>query len=276
MTYVSAYIPCFNNRKTIASVITSVQKQSFGIEEILVIDDGSTDDSAEIAAKHGVKVVRQAFNLGRGATRLRGMTETRHQLVLCCDATNVLPADFVATAVPWFERSDVAAVCGQCRQRPGGNAVTRWQGRHLFKVDFQRMGPDERTKLATGCAVVRRSAVEEVGNFNPLLRHSEDAELGKRLLAGGWKVVVDPRLIAFSIACNSLAQVMERYWRWYAGADEPISVNGYVRNIWYSMRTMVMEDLAARDFPTAFISLLVPHYQFWRSVLRKILKRTQW
>lgn len=149
-----------------------------------------------------------------------------------------------------------------------GGAVHRWRERYLFRVNAPSV-ITTKGSLATYGAMVRRSVIIEVGNYNQQLRHTEDADLGSRLLSKGYKVVFDPALEAISIATNSLAQVLERYWRWHAGPKENVSCADYTKAIWYSMRAMMPVYLRERDLTAAGISFFAPHYQFWRSVLRR-------
>ena len=88
---VSAYVPCFNNAATVRRAVESLLAQTVPPDEIIVIDDGSTDGSCEQLAGLPVRSIRHETNLGRGATRGHAMREVRHEFVLSCDATNALP-----------------------------------------------------------------------------------------------------------------------------------------------------------------------------------------
>jgi hypothetical protein len=59
--------------------------------------------------------------------------------------------------------------------------------------------------------------------------------------------------------------VLERYWRWHAGADEGVDFRKYIKQIYFSLKVMALQDLAEGDLLSVPISLFVPHYQFWRS-----------
>jgi len=262
-----AYIPCFNNAATIRRAVESVLAQTIAPAEVVVIDDGSSDDSTAQLAGLPARIVRHGENLGRGAARARGMRETTQELVLCCDATNVLDPSFAADALRHFEAPRVAAVYGRFEQAPATTVAERWRGRHLFKTDRMRDLARDGLLITSG-AVVRRSSVEAVGGFDARLRHSEDAELGRRLLAAGYEVIGDPCLAVRSIARNNVSQVLERYWRWHAGADERVCWKTYLRNVSYATKAMAMSDLRARDPMAAIVSLICPHYQFWRSRMR--------
>ena len=264
---VSAYIPCFNNEATLPAAIQSVQGQTVAPAEIIVIDDGSTDDSSRVAEKCGAKVIRQGRNLGRGAARARAINEARNDLVLGCDATVVLPDRFVELALPYFKSDKVAAVCGHFVERRNDTVARRWQARHLYKQD-QPQQLTRRASLFTAGSLLRRAHILKAGNFNALLRHSEDSELGTRLLQAGYEVVNDPNLELECLQTTSLARLLERYWRWYAGSNEQVSLSGYARLVWYSVRVMARRDLRQGDAASALVSLLMPHNQFWRSVAR--------
>src|SRR4051812_47088381 len=131
---ISAYVPVYNNRPTLEAVLKSLQQQSVTVDDLYVVDDSSTDGSDELAARMGVRVIRQVMNSGRGAVRARAMIEAQHNLVLCCDATNVLEPDFVRKAVAWVQNERVAGVFGRITQAGARTVADRWRGRHLFKV----------------------------------------------------------------------------------------------------------------------------------------------
>lgn len=266
---ISGYVPCFNNRATVMLSVRSLQEQSPSPQEVFAIDDGSTDGSAEWLESHGIRVVRNGCNLGRGATRALAMQEAKGELVISCDATNRLHATFLHDALPWFEEPSTAAVFGRLTEVEGGTVANRWRARHLFKTQDTSL-LRHRALLATWGVVMRKSTALAVGNFDCRLRHTEDAELGTRLLAAGYDVIFDPNLRVSCVAKNTVAQVFERYWRWNAGKDEAVSWSGYAKQVRYSLKVMCRQDIAAGDPLSAFLSFLVPHYQFWRSGVRRI------
>ncbi|MBC8097622.1 MAG: glycosyltransferase family 2 protein, partial [Akkermansiaceae bacterium] len=206
----SAYIPCFNNEATLARVIGAIQRQTVQTDDLFVVDDGSTDRSVSIANRMGVRVVQHDRNLGRGAARATAMTEARGELVLGCDATVLLPERFVEKARSHFADANVSSVFGHFVERRTRTAVQRWRARHLYKQNLPRQ-VRRKASLITAGVIQRREHVLRVGNYNPRLRHSEDAELGARLLAAGYDVVDDPRLEFECLHDASLARLFERY-----------------------------------------------------------------
>lgn len=274
MICVSAYVPCFNNATTVGQALRSLRAQRSPVAELYLMDDDSSDDSWAVARYLGVPVVFLEQNMGRGAVRAAGMVHAQHELVLCCDATVHLPVEFLQRSLPWFDDPQVAAVFGRIWQHQATSLADRWRGRHLFRVQ-EAMTVQHGALLSTGGCVLRRSAVLKVGNFDRSLRHSEDVDLGRRLLAAGFDVVFDPSLLVVAGVTNSLSQVLERYWRWSAGPGETLSVRGYFKQVWYSLKVMAPRDLHDGDLQSLPVSLFAPHYQFWRSWARRRSGRVQ-
>ena len=176
---ISAYIPCYNNRGTIACAVASIRAQSHAVDELFVVDDGSADGSAELVESLGERVIRLGTNLGRGAARARAMREAQNELVLACDATVAIQPDFLERALKWFAEPQTVAVFGRIVDRRAATVADRWRNRHLFKSDLP-LAPSKKASLITGASVLRKSGCEQCGGYNPALRHTEDADLGAR------------------------------------------------------------------------------------------------
>jgi glycosyltransferase involved in cell wall biosynthesis len=260
---VSAYIPCYNARGTIREAIRSILDQTIPAEEIFVLDDGSTDGSGDVS---NVRVIRSNSNLGRGATRARAMAEALHELVLGCDATLILDRCFLENALPWFRNDRLAGVFGRVNGGAALRVADRWRERHLLRSSL-KVEVRHHASLATGCCLLRKSALEKVGGFNAMLRAGEDVDLGKRLDAAGYDVIFDPQLQATSARSNSVMEVLERYTRW--NTLNRMNFRGYLRQINYALKVMALRDLRAGDPLAACISLLAPHYQFWKGVVSR-------
>lgn len=264
MISTSAYVPCFNNKQTVGLALQSLLQQIPCTPDVFLVDDGSVDGSNAIADHLGVRVVSMNRNEGRGAVRATAIELAQHELVLFCDATNHLPFDFLERACKWFANPSVAAVYGRIWQEESICLTDRWRGRHLYRMQ-DPLSVQHRVVLSTFGCLLRREAVLKVGNFNRNLRHGEDTDLGCRLLADGFDIIYDPNLLVMSSVSNTIAQVLERYWRWYADPGRDLSINSYLKQVWYSMKVMAVQDLMAGDPFSMMLSLISPHYQFWRS-----------
>lgn len=148
--------------------------------------------------------------------------------------------------------------------------VCRWRSRHLFKEDvLYSPGQLTQTRLVTYGTLVRKSMILQAGNFDPKYKHSEDEELGERLIASGYKSIGDPALITFSEITNSLSQVLERHWRWHVGKDEKFNLFLFNNLFRSSLNPMLVQDLKANDFAASLISLIYPFFFLLKTLRTK-------
>jgi GT2 family glycosyltransferase len=255
---ISAYVPCYNAYAWVGSAVDSIIRQTVPVDELFVVDDGSTDASPSSVC---VKVIKSERNLGRGATRATALAYATGDLVLGCDATMLLHPSFLETALPWFKDNRVAAVFGWIKNGGRPTLGNRWRGRHLFRSDESSPEVIHGASLATTCSVIRKSAVEKVGGFDSRLREGEDYELSERLLRAGFDVVFDPGLWAVSEKSDTVWQALERYARW--NARTPFGLGAFLRQLAYACKIMAVADLRAKDPLSTFVSLFSPYYQFW-------------
>lgn len=253
---------CYNNENSVLHAVNSILQQTHTVEELIVIDDGSSDNSCEKLKKLPVRIHRLNKNKGRGFARNLAMKICKNDLVLCCDATNSLDTDFLRIAIEHFkDNQDLCSVSGIIKARSINGAVSRWRSRHLFKEGLSYLpGHITNTTLVTYGTLVRKSIIMNVGNYNPKFIHSEDEELGQRLKRQGYKSWGNPKLITYSEVNNSIMQVLERHWRWHIGKNESINLKSYINLVKGSFNPMMIMDIKARDPLSALISFIYPYF----------------
>lgn len=198
MPLVSIVLPVYNGETTIAGTLRSIFAQTFSSFELLVIDDGSDDRTVDVVAgfqgDRRLRLIHQA-NAGQANARNRGIAEARGEWVAFIDADDWwLPQKLelqlaaleaepeAAWAYCWTELVDD-------RGRPTGDRVTSpffgQIAQPLLVTDFIASGSNP---------LVRRSALAEVGGFDPALVPSEDWDLWLRL-ADRYPVALVPELL---------------------------------------------------------------------------------
>lgn len=265
---ISAYVPIYNSRPTASDAVASIRDQTVPVDEVFVIDDGSTDGGGAESEQNGIRVVRFENNQGRGAVRAHAMETAKGDWVLCCDATNRLAPDFLETALPWLEDPRVAAVAAPLSDPNPRTIADRWRARHLFKASSSKATSTHKA-LTTAGLLLSREAVFKVGNFRRDLHATEDIELGNRLADSGFTILTDPNLGLYTTVSNSIAQLLERYDRWNADPGKPMTFKRYLKQIYYSIKVLGTRDLRAHDPLCLPISLWVPHYQYWKSLSQR-------
>jgi glycosyltransferase involved in cell wall biosynthesis len=211
---VSVIVPAYNCAAYLPRAIDSVLAQTYPADrfEILVIDDGSSDDSAAIAAAYverdrRVQLLRQA-NAGPAAARNRGIFAARGKLVAFLDADDTWEPTKLAEQAALFARDPELGLV-HCSVRfvdPNGDPVDGWVRRTRpargdilldFICDFF---------LITSAVMVPRRCLDEVGHFDETLRVGEDNELFLRLLARYRVDCVEAPLLFRTIRPDSLSR----------------------------------------------------------------------
>jgi glycosyltransferase involved in cell wall biosynthesis len=181
---VSVIIPCYNTGRYLAQTLESAVRQAYSGLEILVVDDGSTDGSGEIAAAFagaGVRCLRQA-NAGISAARNTGVRATSGEFLVFLDADDLLlPGALELGARELASRPGVGFVYGFSRSiAADGRAMFSGQPEPVAGADY-RLLLSGRGILPPAVAMFRRSAVERVGGFVTGLALAEDHDFYLRV-----------------------------------------------------------------------------------------------
>jgi len=218
---VSVVIPAYNEQKCIAQTVLSVIKSEHPVE-VLVVDDGSTDGTAEVVASlalPGVTVVRQP-NRGKSAALNTGVALARRPLIVMMDGDTVFEPDTVHHLVQPFADRRVGAVAGNTKVGNRGRLLGTWQ--HLEYV--MGLNLDRRMYDVLGCiptvpgavGAFRRSALRHVGGLSDDTL-AEDTDLTMALQRGGWHVVYEERARGWTEAPATVGQLWRQRYRWSYG-----------------------------------------------------------
>jgi glycosyltransferase involved in cell wall biosynthesis len=174
---VSILIPCYNTRAHVAVAIESALAQRDCPVEVVVVDDGSTDDSAEVIAPYRDRIVYvQQPNRGLSAARNAAMAAASGEYFLLLDADDILLPHAAASRREVLERDpEIGLVAGWFREIDAeGVPIDRtpekrtvWPRDHFRQCVRRNWGPPVGWTF-------RRSVVEQVGGFDPFLKSCED------------------------------------------------------------------------------------------------------
>ena len=202
---VSIVIPCFNHARFLPEAIESALGQSHAPVEVIVVDDGSTDDSASVAARYPVKVVRQA-NAGLSAARNAGFAASSGEVLIFLDADDRLRPDAARAGVEALLSTPAAMAFGRCLLvNEDGAPIATDQPRVVDRFYHELL---RRNYIWTPALVaIRRSVLDELGGFDPAVNPSADYDLYLRVarryaLAPHDTVVAEYRQYATSMSRN--------------------------------------------------------------------------
>jgi glycosyltransferase involved in cell wall biosynthesis len=224
---ITVYIPAFKVERFLPSSIESLLAQTCKPLEILVIDDGSPDNSAAIARSYpGVTLLRHDHNRGLAAARNTAFRSARGEFVASLDADCVAEPGWLEKLIPHLSDSSVAGVGGFLREGVLDSLADRWRQAHMP----QEWGPAllREPKFLFGCNnIFRRSVVLEIGGYDESMRtNGEDCDLSRRLLAAGCRLIYEPAARATHLRRDSLSSILDTYWRWWKSG-----VNAYSSGI---------------------------------------------
>jgi glycosyltransferase involved in cell wall biosynthesis len=185
---VTCIVPCRNAQDYLAQAIASAVAE--GVDEVIVVDDGSTDDSAAVAqaAVGRVRILRQTGQ-GAAAARNIGLAAARHDLIAFLDADDLWPAGSLALRCRVLAADpELDAVYGHAQQfhSPELDAVTR-----------SRLAcpPGPLPAPTFGSIVLRRSVFELIGGFNVSLKVGEMLEFMARFADAGLAITCVPETV---------------------------------------------------------------------------------
>jgi glycosyltransferase involved in cell wall biosynthesis len=192
---VSAVIPCYNAEPFLAEAIESALSQSRPPDEIVLLDDQSTDGSARVAASFGDRVrIVNGPHRGIGAARDAVLAAARGDLVAWLDADDAWEPDKLEHQIPKFDDPSVGLV--YCRARRFGSPTV---SQRPWPVDMPEGDVFERLYFRTfvpcpTAVVIRRQALLDAGGFDDSLRNAEDVDAWLRI-ALTWKFAAVPRTL---------------------------------------------------------------------------------
>jgi GT2 family glycosyltransferase len=192
---VSIIVPVYNNPKDLIECISAIKENSLSCSEIIVVNDGSTDNTEAVAKSLSVKVQRLNQNEGGAAARNHGVQHASGEILIFIDSDVVVRPYTIAHIMQFFnDHPDFAGIFGSYDTDPRAkNFVSQY--RNLLHHYVHQCGNSEASTFWSGCGAIRRSAFERVGGFtNSFTNNMEDVELGYRLKKVGYRIRLDKTL----------------------------------------------------------------------------------
>jgi cellulose synthase/poly-beta-1,6-N-acetylglucosamine synthase-like glycosyltransferase len=216
---VSVVVPAYNEARTIrVSVETLLESSQPGLE-VIVVDDGSTDGTADqvqaLADAGRIRLIRQA-NAGKARALNAGIAAAGGEVVVYTDADSLFLRGTVAQLVRWFADPGIDAVCGNDAPLRAGSALQKL----LVITTHIGTGYVRRALSVIGClpiisgnlGAIRRRVLDQVGGFEPIW--GEDLELTWRLQLAGKRIVFDPEPMVLADCPASFAGLWRQRVRW--------------------------------------------------------------
>jgi cellulose synthase/poly-beta-1,6-N-acetylglucosamine synthase-like glycosyltransferase/peptidoglycan/xylan/chitin deacetylase (PgdA/CDA1 family) len=239
---VSVIVPAYNEAAGIARTVRALVDSEYPQVEMIVVDDGSTDETAHAVARlrlPGVRVVRQP-NRGKPAAIQTGLAQARSDLIVLLDGDTVFEKDTIYRLVQPFADPSVGGVAGNAKVGNRRGLLALWQ--HIeYVIGFNL---DRRLYDLLGCmptvpgavGAYRRQALEQVGPVSGATL-AEDTDLTMTVVASGWRVVYEEFARGWTEAPATLSQLWRQRYRWCFGT---------LQAMWKHRRAVVSRGPAGR------------------------------
>jgi glycosyltransferase involved in cell wall biosynthesis len=210
---VTVYIPCFNASYYLPEVIQSILSQTYPIKEILLIDDGSTDNSVEVASKFPVKIIKHNNNFGLSAARNTAIQNTTTEFIAAIDSDTAPDNLWLERILEGFSESNIAGVGGRLFEANSLLIPDRWRTRMMP----QHYGNTAQLDIKPfGCnSVYRTQILKDVGGYNESFRAAyDDMDIAERVLKAGFHTYYVPHAICRHLRRDSLESVISSCYNW--------------------------------------------------------------
>jgi poly-beta-1,6-N-acetyl-D-glucosamine synthase len=225
---VSVIVPVFNEGVTIRASLSSLLKVDYPDLEIIVVDDGSKDNTylqayraQSLAASSGkrIKLLTQT-NAGKAEALNFGISEANGELVVCIDGDGVIARDALMKAVRHFQDLSVGAVAGSVRVVNRHSILTKLQAlEYLTGLGLPKCAQNtgEAVMIVPGpLGVFRRAAIQSVGGYEHDT-FAEDFDMTLKILGAGWRVHYDREVQGATECPARLADLVKQRYRWSRG-----------------------------------------------------------
>jgi poly-beta-1,6 N-acetyl-D-glucosamine synthase len=228
---VSIIIPAYNEGLTLENCVASLVTQTYHCYEIIIVDDGSTDDTLAIARRlaethRNIWALSMERNGGKAAALNHGIQRAHGSIVVSIDADSHFLVDTVEQLVLSFEDPTVAAVGGNVRVANRKPTLSKHQaleyitGLTLQRRAFAHLGCMQVISGAVGA--FRKDILLKIGGYSKDTI-VEDMDVTIELAKRGYKVIYNPHAIAYTEAPESVSDFLKQRYRWTYGGFQVIA-----------------------------------------------------
>ena len=226
---VTVLVPAYNEASTIADTLESLKAQTVPPEEIVVIDDCSTDNTAEVARAHGARVVRPPVNTGsKAGAQNYALRHVKTEYTMAIDADTTIAPDSIERFLVVMAEESVAAACGFVIPR---HVNTVWErGRYveyLLAFAFYKPIQDYFTKplIASGCFSIYRTEVLRAHGGWQTRTMAEDMDLTWSMYQQGRTVRFVPEAVCYPIEPHDFSFMRKQLKRWSHGFMQNVQLH---------------------------------------------------
>ncbi|KIV64384.1 glycosyl transferase, group 2 family protein/polysaccharide deacetylase family protein [Bacillus mycoides] len=222
--FVSVVIAAYNEEKVIAKTIRSILDSNYREFEVIVVDDGSKDDTSKVIQetfyKHPRVRLIQKENGGKSSAMNLGFQKSTGEIIVTLDADTIIAQDAISLMIRHFEDHNVAAVSGNVKVGNRRNLLTTWQHvEYITGFNLERRAFDELnciTVVPGAIGAWRKKNVVESGYLSEDTL-AEDTDLTITFLREGHRIVYEEKAYAYTESPEDVKSLIKQRYRWSYG-----------------------------------------------------------
>jgi len=264
---VTIIVPCYNEQEGIVASLKSLINQTYPNIEIIVVDDGSSDRTYELAKtfefNDGIKTLRVLSKPNGGKSRALnyGIKRANGDLICAVDADSKLDSFAIELLVQHFKDEDIAAVAGSVKVINDDTFITKLQSlEYIEGLNMVKNGQAflKLVNIIPGpIGMFRKDAMKKVGYY----AHdtfAEDCDITLNLIAHGYKIDFEPDAIAYTEAPENLLDLLKQRYRWTRGILQ--AIKKHKRYLWHFRKN---KSLFFVMWYMLFEAIFWPFMQLW-------------
>jgi poly-beta-1,6 N-acetyl-D-glucosamine synthase len=218
---ISILVPAFNEEKTIKNCIKSLQKLDYPNFEIIIIDDGSSDNTFEVASQFKSVKVLQQKNQGKPNALNNGILHSSGEIILTVDADTELERLALKSIANRFTNNNkLGAVAGNVKVKKESTLLNTIQSaEYATGINLVRKGQSVLGSVMVvpgPVAALKKEAVEKIGYFSDDT-FAEDFDITAKILKTGYKIEYEEKSLAYTDTPKNIEDLIKQRRRWYRG-----------------------------------------------------------
>tara|TARA_B100000214_G_C23892120_1_gene592310 strand:- start:83 stop:925 length:843 start_codon:yes stop_codon:yes gene_type:complete len=215
---ISFYIPAYNAQNTISYALDSLLRQTYKIDEIIVIDDNSLDKTFDIVRKYEfVKLIKNQTNLGLGYNRNLAIKNCKNDIIGSIDADVVLDKNWLETLIGQINKDNVVMCGGNMIEKKINNKINLWRAKYYSQNWGKKfiLNPP----FLYGCnTLLKKSAWKNVNGYDESLKtNGEDVDFTNRIKSHqNYQTIYQPDAKCYHLQDDDIESLTNRIWRYHS------------------------------------------------------------
>lgn len=256
---VSVVVPAFNAQTTIRQTIQAILNQTYNNVQIIIVDDGSTDNTASIVKSFQKVNYLYQDNAGPAAARNRGAGAASSEIIFFTDADCAPHPDWIEKILSGFNEPAIGVVCGSYGIANPQSLLARCIHKEIL-FRHEKLMPDYPKVFGSYNFAVRKKLFDEVGGFNTAYRNAsgEDNDLSYQFIKAGYKIFFNKTALVDHVHTTHLIKYLKEqyrhgYWRVKMYQDHPAMMRGDDYTFWKDIVEIPLVFLTSISFVFLFL-----------------------